>query len=134
MRKKCKDCNKPAASDFSIRCFDCKTKLKREKQKANKLKYNYHKKPKYRYATYKRGAVSRGVEFSISYEQFMEYWDKPCQYCGNTINGIGLDRKNNTKGYSVDNINTCCTMCNFMKRKLDDKTFIEQCKLIASRN
>ncbi len=134
MKKKCKDCDKPVASDASIRCFNCKIKLRKETQRVNKLKYQYHKTPKHRYATYKRGALSRGIEFNITYEEFNTYWNKPCAYCAQTIAGIGLDRQNNNKGYTIDNLVTCCRTCNFMKHTLDDKTFIEHCKLIASNN
>ena len=134
MRKKCKDCDRPVSTDRSIRCFDCKVKLRKETQKANKIKYKYHKSLKHRYATYKRGALSRGYIFELSEEEFSCFWNSNCTYCGDTIEGIGLDRKENTIGYTLENVVACCTTCNMMKHKLTHSEFINKCKMIANNN
>lgn len=131
MRKKCKDCDKPVATDASIRCFDCKVKLRRETQKLNKLKYQYHKTPKHRYATYKRGAIARGYVFELTEKEFLSLWNKPCEYCSEPIEGIGIDRKDNNVGYLFENVVSCCTTCNMMKHKMTHEQFIKKCKQIA---
>jgi len=61
----------------------------------------------------------------------MYYWQLPCYYCGDNIETIGLDRLNNTKGYSLDNIVSCCTPCNMMKNNNTEDDFIARCKKIA---
>lgn len=40
-----------------------------------------------------------------------------CHYCGSKLNstGYGLDRKDSNKGYTKDNVVTCCGMCNRTK-------------------
>lgn len=40
--------------------------------------------------------------------------DSICHYCGAPLDktGSGLDRKDNTKGYNVDNCVACCGRCN----------------------
>lgn len=70
------------------------------------------------------------VEFSISYEEFLEVINKAeCEYCGkklqynkhskdwgkNLTRAHQLDRKDNTKGYTTDNITCCCWTCNRLK-------------------
>lgn len=56
-----------------------------------------------------------------------------CSYCGfislDKLNGI--DRVDNTKGYSVSNCVSCCYDCNKMKGTLDYITFINRCKHIS---
>lgn len=73
---------------------------------------------------------NRKVEFSISYEEFLNVISKAeCEYCGklleynkhsknwgkNLTRAHQLDRKDNTKGYTVDNITCCCWTCNRLK-------------------
>ena len=57
--------------------------------------------------------------------------NKNCTYCGDNIPGIGLDRINNTIGYTIDNIASCCTTCNMMKHKLSHQEFINKCIKIS---
>lgn len=129
--KCCVDCNKPVESIYSKRCIDCKKVNRRKVAKANKDKYQYHKKPKYLYARYKRGAESRGFEFNLSLAQFEVLWNKECYYCKDNIDTIGIDRKDNTIGYTESNVVACCTACNFMKHTMLDTEFIQKCIKIA---
>jgi hypothetical protein len=130
----CKDCGKLFGSmtNHRKRCFDCNNIHRKVTAKANKEKYQYHKKPEYRYKTYLRGAKSRGYSFEITLEEFIEFLNKPCKYCNSAIESRGLDRIDNAKGYTIDNINSCCSTCNFMKGKLTEELFINQCKQIAN--
>ena len=85
-----------------------------------------------RYIHYKSGAKQRGLEFSLTLEQFELFWKKPCYYCGGEIETIGLDRVDNNIGYTMDNIVPCCITCNNMKRDLTQEKFISQCKQISN--
>lgn len=40
-----------------------------------------------------------------------------CTYCDGTLDptGIGLDRKDSSRGYTADNVTPCCGMCNRIK-------------------
>lgn len=70
----------------------------------------------------------RNCEFHLTYDEFIFLTQiGVCYYCGepnikwNPFVGNGqyrsnLDRKDNTKGYSFDNVVVCCKDCNFMKR------------------
>lgn len=96
-----------------------------------KKRRNY---PKNKYRIYKKGAETRGIEFNLTFEQFMFFWQKPCSYCGDRIEAVGLDRVDSNKGYILDNIVPCCGICNRMKRKLSKEEFINHCKKIVKQN
>lgn len=80
----------------------------------------YNSSLKGRYNTAKGNAKRRGKSFTISFEDFCNEINKPCYYCNNeigdkSITGSGLDRVDNTKGYDLDNIKSCCKVCNTIK-------------------
>jgi hypothetical protein len=73
-------------------------------------------------------------DFNLGKEEFIKWYDKQkkkCIYCGLTIeeirklpfpynrkngkNKYSIDRKDNTKGYFLDNIVLCCFTCNTIK-------------------
>ncbi len=124
--KTCIDCNKQI-NNHRKRCIDCMLIQRKITSKANKDKHQYHKLPKHRYAVYKRGAKIRGYSFDLTLEEFSSLWNTPCHYCNDPIDGIGIDRKDNSIGYTVDNTTSCCTNCNFMKGTLSHNTFINKC-------
>ncbi len=112
---------------------------KREKKdlsiiKANKKKYGlqyWKDNPDIRaFHTYKNNAKKREIGFHILFEEFMMFWQQPCAYCHDDIKTIGIDRINNSIGYEVDNLVSCCTKCNWMKSDLSVDGFIEHCKKI----
>ena len=92
---------------------------------------------------YKAGAKKRNLEFSLTREQFKKLTKQKCFYCGvkphNVINRSqtngkyiynGIDRVNNTKGYTIDNCVTCCYICNQWKRAYTQQGFLMRIKLI----
>lgn len=66
---------------------------------------------------------------TITYEQFLELTkEDKCHYCKAEIgwqqyrihsegSASNLDRKDNTKGYSLDNVVVCCPRCNYGKNR-----------------
>gem|GEM_PF-4823674 len=90
--------------------------------------------PVQRYNVYEYNAKLRDIEFALSFDQFVSFWDKPCYYCGDAINGIGLDRKDSDRGYTIDNVISCCATCNYAKsKKLTTDQFVAMCKKVAKR-
>ena len=85
---------------------------------------------KKRYIMYRNGAKARKIFFDLNINDFMIFWKKPCHYCGDKIDTIGLDRINNDKGYNIDNVIPCCTMCNRMKMNYGTENFINHCRKI----
>lgn len=73
--------------------------------------------------SYIRSAKARGIEWNLTPEQFEELWQHHCYYCGDKITTIGIDRKDNSKGYEVENILPCCHVCNIMKRSMTVEEF-----------
>ena len=85
---------------------------------------------------YKKQAKERGLEFSLTQKQFEEITQKDCYYCGAKPNNIwkntkcngnfiynGIDRIDSNKGYTIDNIVSCCKICNYAKRNLTLEEF-----------
>lgn len=130
--KKCPKCNKTKDLDmfysdknkkdgkFGL-CIDCYSLLKKE----------YDQTPKGRFTIIKKGAKRRGHSFGITMDYFMTFWNKDCSYCGDEIEGIGLDRIKNSIGYEEGNLVSCCTMCNMMKLTNSADYFISHCNKIS---
>lgn len=62
-------------------------------------------------------AKTRHIEWALSFEEFKELASMRCTYCGReTQSGyVGLDRMNNSKGYTLANATPCCMSCNRIK-------------------
>lgn len=57
---------------------------------------------------------------------------KKCLYCGTDSVPIGMDRINNHKGHSTDNVVPCCQVCNKTKNNIFTvEEFMEIGKIIA---
>lgn len=87
--------------------------------------------PGVRYGVYKYGAKKKGMEWNLTFEEFMTFWKKPCYYCNSSIETIGLDRIDNKKGYFVQGLVPCCRICNYAKQDLTQLEFIERCEKIV---
>lgn len=87
---------------------------------------------------YKRSARRRNYEFTLTLDQFREITQSNCFYCGVQPNNHfadgrfltpyicnGIDRRNNAKGYTVENSVACCSQCNYAKRNISESEFLE---------
>ena len=83
-----------------------------------------------RLLSYKRAAKKRNIEWGLTDDEFKSFWQKPCNYCGEEIKTIGIDRVENDKGYFLDNCAPCCSTCNKMKLDLNHDDFINKIKQI----
>lgn len=110
-------------SGLRSKCIDCEVLYRNsiERQLPQKL------------IEYRSGAKRRGIDFSLTLEEFTSLWQEPCSYCGSEIETIGLDRIENNKSYSIDNVTTCCALCNVMKMALPKDVFIEHCIKITNK-
>ena len=106
--------------------------LKNQKKDIMRVK-EYRKKnlAKVRFSEVKRGAKIRNYEFSLTFDEFLTFFNKPCSYCGSKIKGIGLDRIDNTRGYFIGNVEATCLICNRMKDVYTKPFFIEHIKQIT---
>lgn len=54
-------------------------------------------------------------DWSLTYEEFLTFWQKPCNYCGAEIKTCSLDRVDASLGYFIENVVPCCHDCNQFK-------------------
>lgn len=83
---------------------------------------------------YRGNCRRRGINFAVDFEDFRKLIHQKCHYCGASPSNIkragkndgnrwlgrtmkyqGLDRKNNQRGYYLENIVPCCPECNSIK-------------------
>jgi hypothetical protein len=80
------------------------------------------RKPGSRWSFCKYQAKKFKFEFSIPFEEYSILIQQKCFYCDDKIGcvaketGRGLDRIDNNKGYTIDNVLPCCGDCNFHKQ------------------
>ena len=117
--------------------------------KSNHPKYEDRAEPMlnnlYNYA-YKDSAKKRGLEFSLTKEEFRTIVATPCFYCGaeprkqtrktgkamvssGLVNGV--DRVDNSQGYHLFNVVACCTLCNHAKHTMSQIEFLKLANRIA---
>ena len=122
-------CSRCASTDTIIK-FNSKRIEPHNKMKPGEAAFNDL------YGRYKKNAKNRQYAFDLTKEEFKVLTKELCFYCGalptkqypskeaehklnemgKRVNGFyvynGIDRKNNSKGYSIDNCVTCCSTCN----------------------
>lgn len=95
------------------------------------------------YYNYKSRAKRFDMPFNLTKMFFRKLTKQNCYYCGNEPNQIiqqpnqngyyqysGIDRLDNTKGYTVDNCVSCCKICNYMKKAYSVNDFYAHIKSI----
>lgn len=122
-------------------CRNKKRILTRVKSNYRKNLVEYNKKrlahsatPEGRFSSYIYSARYRNLPFTLAFEEFLRYWNKPCWYCGDQINGIGLDRLDSSQGYHRENVASCCASCNRAKLDTSQVEFLSKCFKIVSRH
>lgn len=99
----------------------------------------------YVFNNYKQSAKNNNRVFELNRDQFEKLITSNCYYCGlpasikresyNTVDKEpffynGIDRKDNTIGYTLGNSVPCCTKCNFLKKDYSEEEFLELIKRI----
>ena len=89
----------------------------------------------WKYSRLKYQAKRRGLEFSLTREDFSDIRDgAACHYCGGSLPNFGyaLDRKDNSRGYTRENVVPCCEICNTVKsNRLSYLEMLELGKAVA---
>jgi hypothetical protein len=86
------------------------------------------------YKAYLTRAADKDLEFALTKEMFDKIKSACCYYCGKVNSSThqnGIDRKDNSVGYIIENCATCCRECNQMKGVMSSDEFISHCKNIA---
>ena len=87
-----------------------------------------------RWGDFRSNAKRRGFKITLTKDEFLSFWNKPCHYCGDITPTTNLDRSDSSKGYLLDNVLTCCPPCNYMKMLMTEEQFYEQCFKILRFN
>ena len=121
---------------YILKCLNCEDFIKVRKHDYDHQKHSLkcqscsHKKSPFKslYNTFLKD--HRKIINTISYKDFLNFTkQKNCHYCLDKIkwnayptvkgkfisNAYFLDRKDNAKGYNVENCVVCCTKCNIAK-------------------
>lgn len=101
------------------------------------------------YRRYTENASARNISFELPREVFESLIVQNCFYCNTKPNQLlksaskytrpedqllvnGIDRYNNSVGYTVENSVACCWVCNRMKLDIDGDIFIKTIKKILT--
>ena len=89
------------------------------------------------FSSYKKGAEKRGIKFELSFDDFIKLIQGNCYYCNKSPESIfrikyaqegfvhnGIDRLNSGGNYSLDNVVSCCPVCNRLKWDRNKDEFI----------
>ncbi len=81
------------------------------------------------YSFYRSVAKRRELSWEISFEDFKFLRQLYCYYCEGDLPkcGVALDRMDNNKGYSIDNVLPCCGDCN---KTRGDRYTVEETKIM----
>lgn len=69
------------------------------------------------FTTSKNKAEYNDQDWTLTFEEYSSLRSKNCYYCNGSLpeTGRGLDRVDNSKGYTVANVVACCGGCNRLK-------------------
>jgi hypothetical protein len=117
-------------------CNSCYEKSRQIEQKRDRSERNYKEDYKANilsyYNQYIRNASLRNIHFELSLDYFAEIVSSQCVYCGhyneNEVNGI--DRVDSYSGYVLENVVSCCSICNIMKNDLAQPEFLKHIEKI----
>jgi hypothetical protein len=135
------DCFKSDNDEITKTCINCRKQNNRvvrqnveeSKERAKEIEQND---PKRQYIRYINSSVSRNLEFKLSFEEYFEVVKNKCYYCNDLHErGFnGLDRIDSCEGYNIENIVSCCKMCNYLKKALDNSKFLKRIEHILFYN
>ncbi len=96
---------------------------------------------------YKSRAKRKNLEFTLNKDEFTTLIKQPCFYCdkvnsnymiaGRRNGGFyynGIDRVDNTKGYTKENCNPCCKYCNKAKLDQTHDEFLNMISIIYNKH
>jgi len=95
---------------------------------------------------YKQRSKQLGFEWHLSKDEFLDLTTSSCVYCGRLPSNLkkskfgngdfvynGIDRRDNTLGYTIQNSVTCCVTCNKAKGEMTVDEFTSWVRDISNR-
>lgn len=95
---------------------------------------------------YQKRAAFKGLEFTLTEDQFIDLVKGDCFYCGvsssteirrvakRNINMLTVDRVDSSKGYIMENCVTACMQCNTMKLNYSTEQFLNKIKAVYTKH
>ncbi len=114
--KNCKHCKKEFTTEHVVKVY-CSKECSKTWTTSKEGKYNEHK----------RLAIKRGIEYTLTFEQFIKLWQKPCNYCRRSNETIKITRHDYNYGY----VTSSCAVCSTMKGEALSVDYINHCKQVA---
>lgn len=93
----------------------------------------YAKTPRRRFSSGRLRVTKKGIQFVLSFEEYALIIEKPCYYCNRKMTdecGLGLDRVDNSIGYVINNVVSCCSICNGMKSNYPFDWFLSHIQMV----
>jgi hypothetical protein len=99
-------------------------------------------------ASYRNHANKAGRKWELTRDEVSSLLFSDCHWCGDGLSNLfesntkgspgackynGIDRVDSSKGYTVDNVVSCCWTCNYMKQDLVVKDWVDQMKKIIAK-
>lgn len=136
LSSECRECTKLRVNKYNKkhrRERNAYMKQYRITQQAHILSYQqeYRKTVGAKYSQCKANAKSRGLVLEITREQYGQLLQKPCfvQGCVDVVTGV--DRQDNSAGYTTLNVRPACGVHNEMKMDRTDAQFYAKCKEVV---
>lgn len=84
------------------------------------VRKGYNKTIENRFSRSRNGRSAQQHGWYLSLDQYKSIVEQPCAYCllPNDSGSCGLDRLNNKGGYSVENVVSCCSICNMVRNNI----------------
>lgn len=99
------------------------------------------------WSDYRANAKRKRLDFQLSVLDVEALSQGNCHYCGDspatekltknktrTSARNGIDRRDNSIGYSRENTVSCCSTCNYAKREMSSEQFVAWAKRVASHS
>lgn len=124
--------SKPENKKKRVKYVQDYVKRNTQKVKAYNVLFNKSVAGKYRLVASRHKSRWQSHIFSI--KDFEKITEMPCSYCGGHNETRGIDRKDNTEGYTKRNSVSCCKTCNYMKNNSTVENFLNHVQKIANFN
>ncbi len=84
------------------------------------------------FSKYKNRAKEKNRYFELTPKLYEELRRQSCYSCGlNEYKHIGIDRFDSSQGYTIENMRSCCSACNYLKRHYTFDEFVEMCHCVC---